>query len=83
MNCRKMKKAWLLFHSLGIGCLSMAVYLQILVFWSIYTDGTFFASEPNQLILMIEMFLTAFAAIYLLYIFYERIRAAAHFAKKT
>jgi len=67
-----MKKVWLLFHSFGIGCLSASVFLQALVFWSIYTDGKFIAKEQNPVILMFEVFMTAFAAIYLVYILYER-----------
>jgi len=69
-----MKKAWLLFHSFGIGCLSASVFLQILVFWSICKDGTFSAKEQNPAILMFEVFMTAFAVIYLLYILYERVQ---------
>jgi len=68
------KKVWLLFHSFGIGCLSTSVFLQALVLWSIYKDGKFVAEEQNPAILMFEVFMTAFAAIYLLYILREPLR---------
>ena len=67
------EKVWLLFHSFGIGCLSASVFLQALVFWSICKDGKFVANEQDPWILVFEVFMTTFAAIYLLYIIRERI----------
>jgi hypothetical protein len=62
-------RLWLLFHSLGLGCLSSAIFLQMLVFWDIAQTGMFTATEQNQLILSFEIFLTVFALVYFVYIY--------------
>jgi len=66
-----MKKAWLLFHIFGISGLTTSVFLQILVFWTFLKGEIFIAYEQNLAILGFEVFMMAFAAIYLLYILYE------------
>ena len=55
-------------HGLGIGCLGSAVVLQILVFWSIFETGVFMATEQNQTVLSIELFLSIFALAYFVYL---------------
>jgi hypothetical protein len=72
----RIKLGWrLLFHSLGLGCLSSAIFLQILVFRDIALKGYFLATEANQLILSFEVFLTIFSFIYFVYIYQRFIRS--------
>jgi len=66
----------LLLHSLGLSCLGGAIFLQILVFSEILVQGYFRAIEANTVILTIEITLTAFTAIYFLYIYQRIIRTA-------
>jgi len=65
----------LLFHSLGLGCLSTSIFLQILVFKDIVQQGYFLATEKNQLILSLEVFLTFFAVIYFIYMYQRFVRS--------
>jgi len=65
----------LLFHSLGLGCLSTAIFLQVLVFKDIVQQGYFLATEKNQLILSLEVFLTFFAVIYFIYMYQRFVRS--------
>jgi len=65
----------LLFHSLGLGCLSTAIFLQVLVFKDIIQQGYFLATEKNQLILSLEVFLTFFAVIYFIYMYQRFVRS--------
>jgi len=64
-----------LFHSLGLGCVSSAIFLRVLVFWDISQTGFFRATEQNQTILSFEIFLTAFALVYFVYIYQRLIRS--------
>ena len=64
-----------LFHSLGLGCVSSAIFLQALVFWDISQNGFFRATEQNQLILSFEIFLTFFALVYFGYVYQLMIRS--------
>jgi hypothetical protein len=64
-----------LFHTLGLSCLGGAIFLQILVFTDILTQGYFMAVESNQAILAFEILLTAFSAIYFVYIYQRFIRS--------
>jgi hypothetical protein len=61
-------------NSLGLSCLGGAIFLQILVFSNILTQGYFRAVETNPPILMLEITLTAFTAIYFLYIYQKIIK---------
>jgi hypothetical protein len=63
-----------LFHSLGLSCLGGAIFLQSLVFADILQHGYFMAVEQNPAILAFEIALTAFAAIYFIYIYQRLIR---------
>jgi len=65
----------LLFHSLGLSCLGGAVFLQILVFKDIVQQGYFFGVEHNPFIRELELALTIFAVIYLLYLYVSMVRA--------
>jgi len=65
----------LLFHSLGLGCLSTSIFLQILVFKDIVQQGYFLATEKNQLIMSLEVFLTFFAVIYFIYMYQRFVRS--------
>jgi len=72
----KKKLDWLLFfHSLGLGCLSSSIFLQILVFKDIIQQGYFIAKEQNQLILSLEVFLSVFAVVYFVYIYQRYVRS--------
>ena len=64
-----------LFHSFGLGCVSSAIFLQVLVFWDISQTGLFRATEQNQAILSFEIFLTAFALVYFVYLYQRLIRS--------
>ncbi len=66
------KKLRFAFHSFGLSCLGGAIFLQILVFSDIVSRGYFMAIEQNGLILSFEVGLTAFAAVYFIYI-YQRL----------
>ncbi|PVX23634.1 MAG: hypothetical protein CW716_11695 [Candidatus Bathyarchaeum sp.] len=64
-----------LFHSLGLGCVSSAIFLQLLVFWDISQTGIFRATEQNQMILSFEIVLTVFALVYFVYLYQSLIRS--------
>jgi hypothetical protein len=64
-----------LFHSLGLGCVSSAIFLQVLVFWEISQTGIFKATEQNHTILSFEIFLTAFALVYFVYLYQRLVRS--------
>jgi hypothetical protein len=66
----------LVIHSLGLSCLGAAIFLQILVFSNIFMQGYFKAVETNQSILVLEMVLTTFTAIYFIYVYQRLIRAS-------
>jgi hypothetical protein len=66
----------LLVNSLGLSCLGGAIFLQILVFSNILLQGYFRAVETNSSILTVEIVLTAFAALYFMYIYQKVIRAS-------
>ena len=64
-----------LFHSLGLSCVSGAIFLQALVFWDISQTGFFKATEQNQVILSFEIFLTIFALVYFVYMYQNFVRS--------
>ena len=64
----------LIINSLGLSCLGGAIFLQILVFSNILLQGYFRAVETNTSILLLEITLTAFTAVYFLYIYQKVIR---------
>jgi hypothetical protein len=64
-----------LFHSFGLGCVSGTIFLQGLVFWDISTTGFFKATEQNQTILSLEIFLTIFALFYFVYLYQNFVRS--------
>jgi hypothetical protein len=68
------KKLRMAFHSFGLSCLGGAIFLQILVFSDILSRGYFMAIEQNTIILSFEIGLTAFAAVYFLYIYQRLMR---------
>ncbi len=69
----------LVIHSLGLSCLGGAIFLQILVFSDILMQGYFRAIETNPTILTIEITLTAFTAIYFIYIYQKVIRTSLQY----
>ncbi|MGO8805071.1 MAG: hypothetical protein ACLQO7_00490 [Candidatus Bathyarchaeia archaeon] len=66
----------LLVHSVGLSCLGGAIFLQILVFSTILLQGYFRAVETNPAILALEISLTAFSAVYFLYLYQKVIRTS-------
>ncbi len=64
-----------LFHTVGLSCLGGAIFLQILVFTDILTNGYFMAVEHNLAILTFEVLLTVFSFIYFIYIYQRFIRS--------
>ena len=64
-----------LFHTVGLSCLGGAIFLQILVFTDILTNGYFTAVEHNLAILTFEVLLTVFSFIYFIYIYQRFIRS--------
>jgi hypothetical protein len=75
INGRFIGRLRLVFHSLGLSCLGGAVFLQVLVFKDIATQGYFMGVEKNQAILLFEVGLTIFSAIYLLHLYVTKIRS--------
>jgi hypothetical protein len=63
----------LTFHCIGISCLAGAVFLQVLVFMDIASQGFFMGVEKNPLILNAEIAVTIFCVVYLLYVSISRI----------
>jgi hypothetical protein len=63
----------LTFHCIGISCLAGAVFLQVLVFMDIASQGFFMGVEKNLLILNTEIGITIFCVVYLLYVAISRI----------
>jgi hypothetical protein len=63
-----------LLHTLGFSCIGGAIFLQILVFADIVSQGYFIAVEQNAAILSLEVVLTFFAFIYFLYVYQNFIR---------
>lgn len=57
------------FHVAGLSCLGGAIFLQLLVFTDILTNGYFMAVEKNLAVLTFEILLTVFSAIYFAYIY--------------
>jgi len=64
-----------IFHTLGLGCVGGAIFLQTLVFAGIAQQGYFMAIEQNMTILSFEVVLTVFAIIYFVYIYQRLIRS--------
>jgi hypothetical protein len=69
------RRAQVLFHVAGLSCLGGAIFLQLLVFTDILTNGYFMAVEKNPAILSFEVLLTAFSAIYFAYIYQRFVRS--------
>lgn len=68
-------KLRLVLHSLGLSCIGGAIFLQILVFANISTQGYFRAVENNPTILGLEIALTGFSAIYFIYLYQRTLRS--------
>ncbi len=66
----------LIFDNIGLSCLGGAIFLQILVFATIARTGYFMAIEQNSAILTLEVGLTAFTAVYFVYIYLRLVRTA-------
>jgi len=73
-DATSMRRIRLAFHGLGLSCLGGAIFLQILVFSDILGRGYFRAVEGNPIILGLEIGLTAYAAVYFIYIYRTLIR---------
>jgi hypothetical protein len=69
------RRARVFFHVAGLSCLGGAIFLQLLVFTDILTNGYFMAVEKNPAILTFEILLTAFSALYFAYIYQSFIRS--------
>jgi len=69
------RRVQVLFHTVGLSCLGGAIFLQILVFTDILTNGYFMAVEHNLAILTFEVLLTVFSFIYFIYIYQRFIRS--------
>ncbi len=63
-------------NSLGLSCLGGAIFLQILVFSTILSQGYFRAVETNPTVLTLEISLTVFSAIYFIYLYQKVIRSS-------
>ncbi len=68
------RKIRMAFHSIGLSCLGGAIFLQVLVFADILSQGYFKAVEANPTILWFEIGLTGFAAIYFIYLYVKLMR---------
>jgi hypothetical protein len=74
-DTRQDRRVQVLFHTVGLSCLGGAIFLQILVFTDILTNGYFMAVEHNFAILTFEVLLTVFSFIYFIYIYQRFIRS--------
>ncbi len=63
-----------LFNVIGLSSLGGAIFLQILVFSDILTQGYFKAVEGNPVILAFEILLTSIAAFYFINIYQRFLR---------
>lgn len=72
---RQDRRTQVIFHTLGLSCIGGAIFLQILVFTDILTNGYFMAVEHNLAILFFEVLLTAFSFIYFIYIYQRFVRS--------
>lgn len=64
-------KSWklrILFHVVGLSCLSGSVFLQCFVFFDIISHGYFLAVERNLGILSFEITLTVFGTLYFIFL---------------
>jgi hypothetical protein len=68
----------LLVNSAGLSCMGGAIFLQIIVFSNIAGQGYFKAIETNNVILSLEIILTAFTAVYFIYLYQKVIRSNIH-----
>jgi hypothetical protein len=69
------RKVQAILHALGLSCLGGSIFLQILVFTNILTNGYFMAVENNPTILAFEISFTAFSFFYFIYIYQRFIRS--------
>ena len=74
-STRQDRRAQVLFHTVGLSCIGGAIFLQILVFTDILTNGYFMAVEHNFTILAFEVLLTVFSFVYFIYIYQRFIRS--------
>ena len=58
----------ILFHCIGLSCLAGAVFLGLLVFYSVDSTGAFYGIEVNHVTSSIEFVFMFFAATYLMYL---------------
>jgi hypothetical protein len=65
----------IVFHGVGISCLAGAVFLELLVFLGISTQGAFMGVERNPIILNTEIACAVFCAVYLAYLSISSIRS--------
>ena len=61
-------KLRVIFHTIGISCVAGAIFLQVLVFISIASQGFFMGTETNQSILFAEIIITIFCVTYFIYL---------------
>lgn len=61
-------------HILGLSCLGAMIFVQTLIFLSIFSYGYFLAVEPRPIILYLELTLTAFTAAYFFSLFMKQIK---------
>jgi hydrogenase/urease accessory protein HupE len=58
----------ILFHCIGLSCLAGAVFLGLLVFYSVDITGAFYGIEVNRVTSSVEFFCMFFAATYLMHL---------------
>ena len=66
-------KIGMIVHSVGLSCLGGAIFLQIIVFTNIFEQGYFKVVETSTPVLSLEIALTAFTAVYFLYLYQKTI----------
>ena len=57
-----------LLHGWGFGCVISAIFLELWVFYDIFTKGYFRGGESNIMILMVELHFPVVALIYFIYL---------------
>jgi hypothetical protein len=66
----------LIFHCAGLCCLGGVVFLSLLVFFDIFTQGYFHAVETNFWVRLSELFLAFFASIYYFFLYLKFLKQA-------
>jgi hypothetical protein len=63
-----------LIHGVGLSCVGSGIFLQILAFASISTQGYFYAVETNSIVLALEFVLVIASIFYFTYLVFKLLK---------